>query len=286
MSFSNCNATARHGLCVRSCCQIRHCIDGCECQLAGPDLTRPDVLKVVDTLSQVFKLLERLSERERELQLWEREGGQQACTVIAGVLFHALDIVHASVLVTPQTQRVRLADGISRQLARIEHGLGRVLSGMPEDELSMLTKSLLEIEHFELVRASSDTILVRAWKQSVIAVLTEDSFVCSGVRRWKRRLQQSWPGYRSWWMHWTGPGKPTILSRAFRNCGRHLHLPAVRRSNTIGTRCRWSQQNLQLTHTPNRRQSHCKRIMGRLIPGPRWRRHEPRSQQQRPRPRR
>ena len=146
---------------------MRHGIDSCECQLAGPDLTRPDVLKVVDTLGQVFKLLERLFERERELQLWEREGGQQACTVIAGVLFHALDIVHASVLVTPQTQRVRLADGISRQLTRIEHGLGRVLSGMPEDELSMLTKSLLEIEHFELVRASSATIRLWAGVEAV-----------------------------------------------------------------------------------------------------------------------
>lgn len=147
---------------------MRRCIDSCVWQIAGPDLTRPDVLKVVDTLGKVFKLLERLSERERELQLWEREGGHQACTVVAGVLFHALDIVHASVLVTPQTQRVRLADGISRQLTRIEHGLGGVLSGMPEDELSMLTKVLLEIEHFELVRAL--VTLYRRWCAGVEAV--------------------------------------------------------------------------------------------------------------------
>ena len=78
---------------------------------AGPDLKRPDVLKVVDTLGKVFRLLDRLAERERELQLWaraEHDGGKQACTVIAGVLFHSLDIVHASVLVTPQAQRVRI----------------------------------------------------------------------------------------------------------------------------------------------------------------------------------
>ena len=129
--------------------------------------------------SLVVNALERLSERERELQLWEREGGQQACTVIAGVLFHALDIVHASVLVTPQTQRVRLADGISRQLTRIEHGLGGVLSGMPEDELSMLTKILLEIEHFELVRAPT-TLNRRCralWTKCVLRVPTADSSV-------------------------------------------------------------------------------------------------------------
>lgn len=137
-------------------CQVLKCVS-CD---TGPDLKRPDVLKVVDTLGKIFRLLERLAERERELQLWARaeNGGKQACTVIAGVLFHSLDIVHASVLVTPQTQRVRLAEGISQQLTRIEHGLGEVLSSMPEDELLMLTKLLLEIEHFELVRAPTSFV--------------------------------------------------------------------------------------------------------------------------------
>lgn len=118
----------------------------------------------------------------------DRDGGKQACTVIAGVLFHALDIVHASVLVTPQTQRVRLADGISRQLTRIEHGFGEVLSCMPEDQLSTLTKLLLEIEYFEIVRRYRITVprcLVFGRGGSTFAVLLALKLRLA-TRRWKR----------------------------------------------------------------------------------------------------
>ena len=99
---------------------------------AGPQLTRPDVLAVVETMQIINTVLERLASREEELRLWarvrtptktkfsqgckrslqvvrglslmvgvrlgqaERGGGEPARTALAGVLFHALDVVHAS----------------------------------------------------------------------------------------------------------------------------------------------------------------------------------------------
>jgi len=39
---------------------------------AGPQLTRPDVLAVVETMQIINTVLERLASREEELRLWAR----------------------------------------------------------------------------------------------------------------------------------------------------------------------------------------------------------------------
>ena len=43
------------------------------------------------------------------------------------------------------------------QLTRMDHGLIASLSKLEEEELMVLTKLLLEVEQFELVRSGSNT---------------------------------------------------------------------------------------------------------------------------------
>ena len=194
---------------------------------AGPQLTRPDVLKIVDTLGKVRRLLDRLSGREQELRVWaraERDGGEQARTMLAGVLFHALDIVHASVLVTPQTQRVRLAESIMEQLTRVENGLVNAISAMDDGELMVLTKLLLEIEYFELVRLRC---LLPRFAQ---ANLTFEARLLVCFCSWKRSLRQSLHGSRSCWRRWTAPGMPTTRTEHSR-----LSCATSRRSGARGS---------------------------------------------------